>query len=138
MLEVAAPDWVDRVGASISFACAVHCALAPLALAALPLAAGAWLYGEWAETGFAIGSVGVALISLGLGFRVHHNRRVFMLVGSAIALLAIGRLIGDGVAEIGLVSIGAATLAGAHLWNRHLCRSCRTCAAVLPHRTHAP
>lgn len=138
-LELPANDWMDRVGASLSFACAVHCALAPMVMALLPLAAGAWLYDTSVETSFVFSSTGVAFASLGLGFRVHHNRRIFAFVGAAALLIALGRAVADGMAEVALVTVGALTLAGAHVWNQHLCRSCRTCAATpAVHGTSAP
>jgi hypothetical protein len=121
-------EWVDRVGAALSLSCAVHCAIAPLLIAALPLAAASWLFDESIEAAFVCGSVATALISLGMGVRVHRRRRVFVLLGVAVLLIAAGRCAGDRLAELVLVGGGAGVLAAAHVVNFHLCRRCRGCA----------
>ena len=129
----AAGEWVDRIGAALSLTCAVHCALAPLLVAALPLAAATWLFDEPLEAAFVCASVAMGLVSLGMGARIHRRRRLFVLVGIAVVLIAAGRCAPHRIAELSLVSGGAAVLAAAHVVNFRLCRRCRHCAD-----THEP
>ena len=62
---------VDGVGATVSFACAVHCVAMPLLLASLPLLG----LGFLATRGFEAGMIGIAfmlaLVSLTWGLRRH-------------------------------------------------------------------
>ena len=125
----AAGEWVDRIGAALSLTCAVHCALAPLLVAALPLAAATWLFDEPLEAAFVCASVAMGLVSLGIG-GAHPSppAGLFVLVGIAVVLIAAGRCAPHRIAELSLVSGGAAVLAAAHVVNFRLCRRCRHCA----------
>lgn len=122
-----APGWVDRFGAGLSLTCAVHCALSPLLIAALPLAAASWLFDDSFEAAFVCASIGMALASLAIGFRLHRRRSLFVLLGAAGALIAVGRCASSPRAEIVLVSAGALVLSAAHGLNARLCARCRSC-----------
>lgn len=131
-------EWIDRVGATLSLTCAVHCALAPVLLAILPFAAAGWLFDESVEAAFVAGSLATALVSLGMGVRVHRRRPIFILLGLAVGLIAAGQCADDRVAEIALVTAGAVTLAAGHAVNVYLCRQCRTCDHESGRRDRSP
>lgn len=120
-------EWIDHIGAALSLTCAVHCALAPVLLAILPLAATGWLFDESVEAAFVAGSLATALVSLGMGIRVHRRRPIFVLLGLAVGLIAAGQCADNRAAEMALVSAGAVTLAADHAVNVYLCRQCRAC-----------
>ena len=131
-----APDALDRAGATASLACALHCALMPLVVTLLPLVGLAFLADqriEWALVGL---SAVLGVISLCLGYREHRSRRALALLGTGLALLAVGR-IAEGYMQqtpwgVLLVVLGGLTVAGAHLLNRRLCATCRTCTLHEP------
>jgi hypothetical protein len=120
-------EWVARVGAALSLTCAVHCALAPFLIAGVPLAAASWLFDESVEAAFICGSLATALVSLGMGVRVHRRRPIFILLGLAVLFIATAQCADDRLAEIALVTAGAVTLTAAHAANVYLCRRCRAC-----------
>ena len=78
---------IDRIGAGGSLLCAIHCALLPLVIAALPsLGIAGWLGDrfEWAFVSFA---TGLGLFSLIVGYRRHGSvRALSLLVPGLIAL----------------------------------------------------
>lgn len=63
----------DRAGMSASLACAVHCALLPVALAALPALGLAWLDSPWVDWSMVILALGIALRAHRGGYRLHHR-----------------------------------------------------------------
>lgn len=124
-----APDSLDKVGATASLVCAMHCALMPLVVTLLPLLGLAFLADErveWALVGF---SAAIGIISLCWGYRVHRSRRALAILAVGLGLLAAGR-----IAErreepwgVALVVAGGVGVAASHLINRRLCHSCRLC-----------
>ncbi|HEY5972543.1 MAG TPA: MerC domain-containing protein, partial [Pseudoxanthomonas sp.] len=77
---------IDRFGATGSVICAVHCALTPLLLAAIPsLGLSAWL-GDGFERGFVLFVTVLGLFSLLWGYRRHRAFRALsmLLVGLAV------------------------------------------------------
>lgn len=81
----------DRLGFAASSLCAVHCVCMPWLLLAMPFLAGSWLVDRELERGFVIASVLLAAICTAVGCRVHQKWWL-----------------------MGLLSVGAATLFGAH------------------------
>lgn len=76
---------LDRFGATGSMICAIHCALTPLLLAAIPsLGLSVWL-GDGFERGFVVFVTVLGLFSLLWGYRRHRAFR-------ALGLLLIGLL----------------------------------------------
>lgn len=74
---------LDRFGATGSLVCALHCALIPLALAAIPsLGLSVWL-GRGLEQVFVLFASLLGVFSLVLGYRRHRTFRAlgFLLVG---------------------------------------------------------
>ena len=119
--------WVDQVGAGLSLACAAHCMATPLLLSLLPFVGLGFLADESVETLLLGTSLVLAVGSLCWGFRIHHQRRTLLLLGVALLLIVGGRLSPQETTEVVCVVLGAGLLAGGHLLNRHLCKTCLQC-----------
>ena len=143
----------SKAGSIASLVCAVHCALTPLALLALPvIAAHSWdglegvIGAFWAET---TEWVFLAFIGILAGFGllvtcpIHKDFRPAWLTGIGLAILVISHLwIEAGSSkEIVLDVLGASLIAWAGFWNRRLCHQlgCHThdeekesCCSPLP------
>lgn len=82
----------DRIGATASMLCAVHCALLPLVIALLPsLGLAAWL-GEGFEEGFVVFATAFGLFTLVTGYRKHRALRALRLLVPGLAILWFGVL----------------------------------------------
>ena len=118
---------IDLVGACVSLVCAVHCLTVPLLVTVLPLAGVGVLLGGALEILFIVASVVLAMVSLCWGFRRHRRWQVFVALGGALTMIAVGRFLASEVYELVFVFVGAMGLAGGHLFNRYLCLSCVVC-----------
>lgn len=120
---------LDRIGATGSLLCAVHCAILPLLLALAP-AIGIGLANHDFEVGFVAFAILLALTSLLFGYRRHRHVHALALLVPGIALLAMGVVIegarGMAVAHAVTMASGGGLVAAAHLLNLRLAR----CAAV--------
>lgn len=123
---------LDGAGATASLACAVHCALMPLAVTLLPMLGLGFLADgrtEWALLGLSalLGSGGLCL-----GYREHRQRRGLLILSLGLAALVIGRVLEERHFEaagvLGVV-LGGCAVAAAHVVNRRLCRACQARAA---------
>jgi hypothetical protein len=74
-----------------------------------------------------IGSVALAAASFCWGFRVHRDWRLFLVLGSGVALIIPAQFFASGIRETGLMVAGAGMLVFAHLLNRRLCETCLHC-----------
>lgn len=84
--------WLDRFGAAGSLACALHCALLPALVAALPsLGIAAWL-GDGVEHAFVLFATLLGLSSLVWGYRRHHALHALGLLLPGLAVLWLGVL----------------------------------------------
>ena len=80
-------DWIDRIGATGSFLCAIHCLAAPLVLALIPtLGAAAW-FGDRVEIGFVLFVSVVGLLSTVSSWRRHRRHHVPATMALGIAVL---------------------------------------------------
>ena len=118
---------VDNVGASLSFACAIHCMAAPLLMTVLPLIGLGFILSERAELVMIFGVVGLAVSSLTWGYRHHRKWHVFLILGGALMLIFIARFGVSERTEIIFMAMGGLLIADVHLINRHLCCSCQHC-----------
>lgn len=123
---------LDRAGATASFLCALHCAVMPFIVTVLPVLGLGFLSSEPVEWALLACSATLGTLSLCAGFREHRKRRVFGVLGLALALLVAGRILHEHHlgpwGPIALV-LGGFTMMSAHVFNRALCRSCRACAS---------
>lgn len=113
---------LDRLGASLSFACAIHCALQPLLLALLPLIGLGFLLDERLESIFLACSILLASATVISGWRHHRQPQALPLLGAAVVLIIASRLPGLAFAEVPLAVSGALGIMSAHLYNLRLHR----------------
>jgi len=115
---------LDRIGATGSLVCAVHCALLPLLLALLPsLGLASWL-GEGFELGFVLFASLFGLAILAWSYRRHRTLRALALLVPGLAGLWAGILIAPlhhALLPHALIMTLGGTLVGlAHLANLRL------------------
>ncbi len=128
---------VDRVGATASLLCAVHCALLPFVLALLPLIGLEFLAGHTFERIFVACAAALASASLLTAYRRHRHPQALFLMVPGIALLLFGVAINLDVhvlVHTASVVTGGVLVASAHITNlvlayRHHRDAC-TCAAA--------
>ncbi len=119
---------VDRVGATASLLCAVHCALLPFVLALLPLIGLEFLAGHLFERIFVACAAALASASIITAYRRHHRPHALFLMVPGIALLLFGIAFNlDAHVAIHTASVvtGGVLVASAHVTN-----------LVLAHRHH--
>jgi len=77
----------DRIGATASFLCAIHCALLPFVLALLPFLGLEFLADHRFERGFVLFACALALVALVRGFRRHQQPLPLLLAAPVLALM---------------------------------------------------
>jgi MerC mercury resistance protein len=113
----------DRFGATASFLCAVHCALLPLVIAALPAIGLSFLANHEFERVFIAFASALAATTLIVGFRRHRRFRAFWFLVPGILLLWAGIAVDfdrSATAHAVLVSMGGTLVALSHLTNLRL------------------
>lgn len=127
--ELFGENVLDRIGVVTSFACALHCAIAPLVIGILPLFGASLFSNPRTEWIFVATSFSVGLSSLVPAYLRKHKRArpiVFFVIGLGLILTA--RLALDEFrAELPFVTFGAIFVIISHVLNRKLCRLCVTC-----------
>lgn len=121
---------LDRAGIGASIACAVHCALAPLLVVALPLVGLRFLVDDSTEWAFVGASVALGVLSLVPSyFRSHGRLRPLLVFAAGIGVLLVARILleEDFWFEIAAVVTAAILIVSAHALNRKLCVSCEQC-----------
>lgn len=129
VIEPSRPSWLlrmtDRIGATASFVCAVHCALLPLVIALLP-AIGLGILADHAfERGFIAFAAALAVFSLVTGYRRHRRYRAFGFLLPGVALMLAGLAVdfdARPTLHAMLVSTGGTLVALSHLANLRLAR----------------
>lgn len=119
---------LDRVGATASLLCAVHCVLLPFVLALLPLIGLEFLAGHTFERVFVACAAVLACASLITAYRRHGRPHALFLMAPGIVLLVFGIAIDlDAHIVIHTISVvsGGLLVATAHVTN-----------LVLAHRHH--
>lgn len=129
---------LSRAGSIISLACAVHCALTPLALLALPFLAAQYggAYSGVVDSVFSDATewvfLGVIVVVAGFGalvtYPVHRDRRPSMLTLAGFLTLLVARLFveeGSSLETAGVLT-GASIIAWGGFLNQSLCR-CHAC-----------
>ena len=126
--EVQAVAVLDRAGMCASLACALHCAVFPLGLAALPALGLAWLDAAWVDWSMVLLAAGIALRAHRGGFTLH--RRCLpagvAIIGLVTIVITIGLLKGNASHHY-IQASGAMVVASSHILNRYLCRTCTVC-----------
>lgn len=125
---------LDQVGAVASFACAVHCAVQPVAVSLSAAGVVSFLDSGPVEWGLVILAGVVGTVSAWRGYKTHGNKTV----AAVLAMAALGLVFltlaphaehahhPDHASAWALPLIGL-TIAVAHVVNLRLCRACRGC-----------
>ncbi len=125
----------DRFGAVASLVCAVHCALLPLVLGALPVLGLSFLADHRYEAMFIAFASVLATLMVAYGFRRHRRLLALWLLLPGIALLLAGAFSafahGSALHSM-LVAVGGVLVAGAHVVNLRLARGCVRPACRVP------
>jgi hypothetical protein len=120
----------DGVGVAVATACAVHCAVLPLAAGLVSAIGLGVLLDERIEVALLMLAGLLGGWSLWPAFR-HRHRRVIplLLFGSGLLVLIAVRRFEDapGALQIPVILAGAAAVASAHALNLWLCRRCHQC-----------
>lgn len=124
---------LSKAGSIASLVCAVHCALTPLALLALPvIAVHSWdgfdgmLGVFWADTTEWM-FLGVIALLAGFGllatYPLHRDVRPTLITGGGLLVLTVSHLSieSGGSQEVVLDIAGASMIALAGFWNRRMC-----------------
>lgn len=107
----------DRIGATASLLCAVHCALLPFVLALLPLIGLGFLADHRFERVFVACAAALASVTIFTAWRRHRRLHALFLLMPGIALLLAGIVIDIGAHEwlhTALVVCGGVLVASAH------------------------
>ncbi|WP_437343308.1 MerC domain-containing protein [Rhodanobacter lycopersici] len=115
----------DRVGATASFLCAIHCALLPFVLTVLPLLGLGFLAGHRFERGFVMFAATLALFALVGGYRRHRRPLPLLLAVPGLALLLLGVTWATAypiAVHSVMVTCGGLLVASAHFVNLYLDR----------------
>ncbi|MBL8785299.1 MAG: MerC domain-containing protein [Deltaproteobacteria bacterium] len=118
---------VDRLGAFLGLACAIHCIAMPLLLGVLPALGLSFLADHVFDLVIVILASIFAFFAARSGLRAHGDRRIVKGFAAAVLLLALGHLVGEEslVGRIPSV-LGGLTLATVHFLNlRASRRACR-------------
>ena len=114
----------DRVGATASFLCAVHCAALPFVLAVLPALGLGFLAEHQFERIFIACASCLAVLALIRGYRRHRVASALFLVVPGLLLLWSGAYVFDAENSLALhatlVTIGGCCVALAHIVNLRL------------------
>lgn len=113
----------DHAGLLASALCALHCALMPALLAALPaLGLGAQGLVDF-DQAFALFAVALGLTTLTLGFRRHRSLLAWSVMIPGLSLLCVGAFVGTHTHSVGhsmIMVLGGLLVAAAHLLNAQL------------------
>ncbi len=110
----------DRVGATASFLCAVHCALLPFVIALLPLIGLGFLADHRFERIFVACAAALASVTIVTAWRRHRKLHALFLLIPGIALLLAGIVIDIEHQEwlhTAMVVCGGVLVASAHVTN---------------------
>jgi hypothetical protein len=115
---------LDRLGATGSLLCAIHCALLPVVIAVLPsLGIATWL-GDGFERGFVVFASLLGLFTLVQGYRRHRALRALSLLVPGLAALWFGigyeTLHHDVLVHAVIMTFGGTLVGLAHLANLRL------------------
>lgn len=110
----------DRLGATASFLCAIHCAALPFVLALLPMLGLEFLADHRFERGFVMFASALAMLSLVGGFRRHRRPMSLMLALPGLVLLLLGVTLAEDYSvalHSVMVTCGGLLVAAAHFVN---------------------
>ena len=119
---------LDKVGATTSSLCAIHCLLMPLVITMLPLLGLSFLASEPVELGLLGSSAVIGTLSLCMGYKIHGSKIALSVLATGIAILAMSHISHHADTGLGwLPFLGGILVASAHFVNHKLCKSCKAC-----------
>jgi hypothetical protein len=124
----------DRAGVLVSSACALHCTVLPLAVAAMPLLGAGGLLDERVEWAFIVSTALVGTMAHVTAYlRDHRHVAPGLIFAAGFSLVPCARLLLEdhrlGPYAVGL---GGILAAASHFANRQLCRCCDDCTSDEP------
>ena len=130
----------DRIGMTLSMACAIHCLAMPLLLPLIPLLAGSFWVGETTELVIVIITLLIAVPTLLRGYLKHRKLTVPAMLALGLLLLALrpgafhyGHAHGhwhghqEELLHFVFAALAGFSLAIGHWVNLKLCKSCPSC-----------
>ena len=119
---------LDSIGMTASTLCAIHCALVPIFITALPLIGLGFLANPWFEWGMIILAfmIGVSSISSSY-FRMHKRLLPLLLLSLGFTVITLGHVFFSGWVEGIVVPLGGFTIATAHFINYKYIGACKVC-----------
>jgi hypothetical protein len=118
---------LDKLGATLSLACALHCALLPVLIVALPMLGLSFLTWHGFEHTIIVITLSLALLSVVLGCRIHGLKRLLGLPFLALILFLVALSSHEPLTHALFSTSAGLCLVAAHLINRKLCKSCLSC-----------
>jgi len=126
----------DRIGATASLLCALHCAALPFVIAILPALGLSFLADHRFERIFIACASCLALVALIRGYRRHRVPSALYLAGLGLALLWTGAWLFDADRTLAthatLVTLGGCAVAFAHVLNLRLTHVFGACCSTAP------
>jgi len=119
---------LDKIGVTLSVACAIHCLLMPVLVIVMSVGVVSWLVDEQTEL-IILGVAGViAGLSLWRGCRMHRRLSLWLIFIASAVLIVAGHLTGFSTpVSVHLHVAGGLCLAGTQLINLWLCKQCPAC-----------
>ncbi len=124
---------LEKVGVTLSLACAVHCLLLPVLLVAMSIGAVEWLADEHTELIILSVAGLIAAVSLWRGCMLHRQLSVWLIFAVAVAIIIGGHTIEISIIRTPLHIAGGVALAATQLINVWLCRRCPKCSQEHDH-----
>jgi hypothetical protein len=116
--------WTDRLGYGVSLVCALHCALVPVAVAAVPSMGVAEWMGHGFDMVFAVFASLLALASMWQGYRKHRIYRALSLLLPGLLVMwgtvLYSPLHDDVILHAVLMTFGGTLIGVAHMINLRL------------------
>lgn len=119
---------LDKLGATLSLACALHCALLPVLIVALPMLGLSFLTWHGFEHTIIVITLSLALLSVVLGCRIHGLKRLLGLPFLALILFLVALSSHEPLTHAIFSTCAGLCLVAAHIINRKLCKSCLSCS----------
>lgn len=122
-------NW-QALGVAASVACAIHCAMMPLLITALPLIGSGFFASKLFEALLLFFAFVIGVYGLSHGYRKHHHRLVPLVVFSTgMVLFGLHQWFSFTLAGWLLMISGSAFILLAHVLNFRLCRKANHCHA---------
>jgi len=109
---------LDFIGFSTSILCAIHCAILPFLISALPFLGLGFLENPWIEYSIILTSLFLALFALSHGFLRHHKKILpILIVSFGFLLISFGLIWSPESLEFIITPLGAVLVGIAHYVN---------------------